>query len=227
MSDYDRFFSALTTALARLGLSLDAPVIDTLWRHFNLLLEANQRLNLTRITDPADAALRHYADSLSVIPFAAQHFPRATTILDLGTGGGFPALPLAVARPDWRLTAVDATAKKVTAVASFIDALALPNISAVQARTPQWKSAYRFDLVLARAVGAIAACLDAARPYVAAAGAIVCYKTARTPETELRAAHQWCRRTRWRALPPWDYTLHDGELPSPRRLMTFLREART
>jgi 16S rRNA (guanine527-N7)-methyltransferase len=224
MSDRDRFLAALTSALARINLTLSAPALDALWRHFTLLLEANQRLNLTRITDPVDAALRHYADSLAVIPFAVQHFPRATTLLDVGTGGGFPALPLAVARPDWRIIAVDATAKKVAAVASFIDALALTNISAVQARPPAWKSADRFDLVLARAVGAIAACLDAARPYVAPGGAIVCYKTAHAPDDELRAAHQWCRRTRWRALPPWDYTLHDGELPSPRRLLAFVKE---
>ncbi len=162
--DHDRFQTALVEATRAVGVALTDEQRGLMWEHFRLVVQANRQFNLTRITSAADAAVKHYADSLTLLaaPWIDADGGRPLRVLDVGTGAGFPAVPLAIARPDWRITAIDSTAKKVRFVAEAVGRLGLTNVEARHARAADLARSKqeRFDLVLLRAVSRIAAGLD-------------------------------------------------------------------
>jgi 16S rRNA (guanine527-N7)-methyltransferase len=185
----DGFDAALGEALAALELPLGSDARDRLYAHYERLVEANRQFNLTRITTPADAAVKHYADSLSLLATPWVDPARPLRVLDLGTGAGFPAVPLAIACPEWSITAIDGTGKKVRFVAECAGALGLAGLVARHARGEDLirGGGVRFDLVLVRAVGKVAPVLELSAPLLDRGGAVVFYKSAGADEEELRA----------------------------------------
>jgi 16S rRNA (guanine527-N7)-methyltransferase len=125
------FQSELQTAIASFGIeALTKDQTTQLLRHYAMLCRWNQRLNLTRITEPRAAARLHYAESL----FGARFIAGANTLLDIGSGAGFPAIPLAVARPDVLVTALEANQKKSLFLKEAKDELELVNLKVVTSR---------------------------------------------------------------------------------------------
>lgn len=115
------------------------------------LLAGNAVMNLTAITDPHEIILKHYVDSLC----AAKYLPQDKTVADVGCGAGFPTLPLALVRPDLRLTAIDSTDKRIAFVRETAAALGLENVTAVTARAEDAGAGEmrgKYDCVTARAV---------------------------------------------------------------------------
>ena len=174
---------------ARAGLTLSDSQHAQLSRYLDLLLEANQRMNLTRITDRAAAEVQHVGDALTLLP----HLPTgAIRIADVGTGGGVPGIPLAVARPDAGVVLVEATKKKAAFLASAVQALGMANVSVTDARAEDagQSAALRetFDVATARAVATLdwlaEWCLPLVKPK---AGKVLAMKGARAAE-ELPAA---------------------------------------
>src|SRR3954464_2135823 len=94
---------------ARAGLTLSDEQHALLARYLDLLLDANQRMNLTRIADRAAAEIQHVGDALTVLPFLPKD---AHKLIDVGSGGGVPGIPLAIVRPDARVTLLESTQKK-------------------------------------------------------------------------------------------------------------------
>ena len=120
------------------------------------MLEVNEHLNLTAITEPAAVILRHYIDALTLAPL----IPEGAAVADIGSGAGFPALPLCIARPDLRVTAIDGTGKRVRYMAETAELLGLSErFTALTlraedgARDPALRG--KFDVVTARAVAAM------------------------------------------------------------------------
>lgn len=148
--------------------------IEQLQRYRQELLDWNTRINLTAITDPQEVLIKHFLDSLSLL--AACDQPRAS-LLDIGSGAGFPGLPLKIIRPQWQVTLLEATGKKVTFLRHVIDTLQLENIVVVQGRAEELahKREYRaaFDIVTARAVAALPTLLEYCAPYCCIGGCIV------------------------------------------------------
>jgi 16S rRNA (guanine527-N7)-methyltransferase len=125
------FQSELETAISIFGIeALTEEQTTRLVRHYAMLCRWNQRLNLTRITEPREAARLHYAESL----FGASFIAGAHTLLDIGSGAGFPAIPLAVARPDVQVTALEANQKKSLFLKEAKDDLGLANLKVATAR---------------------------------------------------------------------------------------------
>ena len=119
--------------------------------HLKLIADANERMNLTRIQDPREAAIKHVVDSVS--PWRL--FAEAKTVIDAGTGAGFPGIPLAAALPDTRFLLADSTQKKAKFVEGAIQTLQLPNAEVSSDRAEDILRGTRFDLITARAVAPV------------------------------------------------------------------------
>lgn len=119
------------------------------------MLEVNQTMNLTAITDEKAIILRHFVDSVTI----SRYFPENARLIDVGCGAGFPTLPLAIFRPDLQITALDSTAKRIHYVSETARLLSLSNVTAIAGRAEEYAQtpAYReqFDAVTARAVAAL------------------------------------------------------------------------
>jgi 16S rRNA (guanine527-N7)-methyltransferase len=149
-----------------------------------LLLRANERLNLTRITEPHEVARLHLLDA--VAPVALLDRGGTKSAVDLGSGGGIPGIPLAIARPEVRWLLVDSVGKKATVLREFADALGLSNVSvsAERAETLGRSELHRerHDLVAARACAALPVLAELAMPLLAIGGALLAWKGPLTDE---------------------------------------------
>jgi 16S rRNA (guanine527-N7)-methyltransferase len=172
----------LADGAALLGVRLDGSQVDLLWRYAHMLRERNAHVNLTSIVSPEGILTLHMLDSLSV----ASHLGDAASVVDVGTGGGFPGIPLAVAFPDKRFTLIDGTQKKVRFVAEAIEQLDIRNATAIAARAENLPKERRFDAVMARAVATLAELVHNAGRLVAPGGRLLVMK-GRLPDEELRA----------------------------------------
>ncbi|URR36613.1 16S rRNA (guanine(527)-N(7))-methyltransferase RsmG [Thermosynechococcus sp. HN-54] len=151
-----------------------------LQRFYEAILEANRRVNLTRITEVDDFWEKHLWDSLrGILPWLqpTEGTPWGTKIqqvIDIGSGGGFPGVPVAIARADWSVTLLEATQKKVKFLQSLPQVLDLRNIH------PEWGRAEahgrRYDLALIRAVGDIRRCCAYGLPLLRSGGILVLYR---------------------------------------------------
>jgi 16S rRNA (guanine527-N7)-methyltransferase len=164
-----------------LGIDLTDAQADKLTAHLDLLDEWGARMNLTAIRDRPSQVTKHLLDSLSVRPFL-----RGERIADVGSGAGFPGIPLAILEPGRRFTLVESTGKKCRFLEHVRDALGLANVEVVQARAEAFRPAQRFDTVLARAVGPVAELVKLAGPLVAGGGRLLAMK-GRYPGEELDA----------------------------------------
>ncbi|BCW99752.1 MAG: ribosomal RNA small subunit methyltransferase G [Armatimonadota bacterium] len=150
----EAFGPELRGALDALGLELAPETWDLLERFALLVLDANARMNLTSVTDPRGMAIKHFADSLSLLRLA---LPERASVVDVGTGGGFPGVPLAIVRPDLEVILLDATQKKTRFLNDACRELALDNCKAVtgRAETLAHEPAFResFDVAVWRGLG--------------------------------------------------------------------------
>lgn len=176
--EQDEFENSVFTALSRWNMPISRDQVVRLRAHFDAMVEVNRAMNLTRITKPAEAAIKHYVDSLSVLSWADHRRVELGSVLDIGTGAGFPAVPLAIMRPQWSVTAIDATAKKVRFVRRTAEALGLTNLHIEHAHSAHWHPGRAFDLTVSRASGRLPRYLEQAVRLVAPSGWIIAYKTA-------------------------------------------------
>ncbi len=138
------------------------------------LLDWNTRFNLTAIKDPGEVLIKHFLDSLSLL--LAYDQPQAR-LLDIGSGAGFPGLPLKLARSQWQVTLLEATGKRVTFLRHMLEVLALENVEVVQGRAEDLghdaRYRGRYDIVTARAVASIGTLLEYSAPYCRRNGLII------------------------------------------------------
>ena len=173
--------SHLDAGSRELGIDLGQSQLDTLWRYACMLRERNAHVNLTSISSPAGILTLHMLDSLVLVP----HLGDARRIIDVGTGGGFPGIPLAVACPDREFTLIDGTQKKIRFVEEGIAALDIRNAQAVAARAEGF-AGKNYDAVVVRAVGKLADVLHNTVKLLAPNGRLLAMK-GRAPDDEIAA----------------------------------------
>ncbi len=178
--------------LAALGVTLDGDAKTKLASFLALLLAMNEQMNLTAITEPEAAWSRHALDALSLVPELAG-LPQGARILDVGSGGGVPGIPLAIARPDLRVTLLDATEKKVAFIRAAAAKVELKNVDAVSGRAEQVNLGRVFDVVVARAVAKISTLLGWTAPFAKKGGHLLFIKGERA-DAELAEAKADLRR---------------------------------
>ncbi len=168
--------TTLKERLVTLGFDLPPTIVEQLERFAAELLRWNQRRNLTSITERNDVLEKHLLDSLTVLPFARS----ASRLLDLGSGAGFPALPLKIACPTVEVVAVDAVGKKIDFQRHAVRTLGLKGYTAVHGRAESLSEhpACRdgFDLVTARALSSLVQVVRLAKPFLAPGGRLVAMK---------------------------------------------------
>ena len=168
---------------ASLGVELDDEALERFDRLAYLLIEQNKTMNLTAITDPDEVVIKHFADSISL--FKAVTPKTGAKILDLGTGAGFPGIPLLITRPDLDLTMVDSTAIMLGYVARTVEDLGLEaathHARAEEAgKKPEYREQY--DIVCSRAVAALNVLSEYCLPFVKVGGVFVAMKSAKAEE---------------------------------------------
>lgn len=151
---------------------------DVARRFVTLLLAANRQLNLTRVTNPDDIARLHLLDSLAALPILDAVTP--SEVVDLGSGGGLPAIPLAIARPRIHWTLVDSVARKAAALQAIADALGLANVTVVaeraetMGRDPRHRE--RYAMATARACASLPVLAELALPLLKIGGSLLAWK---------------------------------------------------
>lgn len=157
------------------------------------IVEGNRQVNLTRITEPAGFWEKHLWDSLSGLapwyePQKPDWLPTVKQVIDIGTGGGFPGLPIAISRPRWHVTLLDSTRKKITFLETLCEQLGLSNTAflAERAETVGRDPTHRaqYDLALVRAVGPASTCAEYALPLLKKSGFAVLFRGQWTDDEE-------------------------------------------
>lgn len=178
MINKSEFSEKLASALTKNSLGEFAlqSIIDKLYALAERMLSVNEYMNLTAITDIDGVILKHYVDSLTV----AKYIPEGASVIDVGCGAGFPSLPLAIARSDLRITALDSTAKRINYINESADLLDLPSITAIAARaedlanTAEYREKY--DISCARAVARLNVLCELCLPFVKVGGSFIAMK---------------------------------------------------
>lgn len=155
---------------------LNAASLEKLSALIDQTVSVNEKMNLTAITNVEDFILKHIADSATII----KDIPSGARLLDVGTGGGFPALPIAILRPDVSVYALDSTAKKLKHIEDMASLLELSNIKTVNGRAEELGKSVnyreRFDVVTARAVSALNILSELCVPFVKLGGVFISMK---------------------------------------------------
>ena len=152
-------------------------------RYAEMLRERNEKINLTAITEPEEVKVKHFLDSCS----AAELLPGGASVLDIGSGAGFPGLPLKIVRPDLTVTLLDSVNKKVAFMNDVVAELKLSGVTAVHARIEDFPHKGEYDAVVSRAVAELSTLAEYALPFVKIGGAFIAYKSEKA-ESEAEAA---------------------------------------
>ncbi len=167
--------------LSEKGIVLSPKQLDQFDKYFHMLVEWNDKMNLTTILEEKEVYEKHFYDSLT-IAFAFKFNDQS--VLDIGTGAGFPAIPLKIVYPNLKLTVMDSVAKKLTFIKAVVDELELTDVTIVADRAENYiaKKREQFDVVTARAVAQLNVLMELAVPYVKKDGFFIALKGAKGME---------------------------------------------
>ena len=166
-------------------IPFDRKVSDCFSVFYNMLLETNKVMNLTAVTEPQEVELKHFIDSLAAYEIIKEHVltqnpDQRIRVLDIGTGAGFPGLPLAFVLPEADFVLADALNKRIGFIQSVIDKLGLSNVTAIQGRAEdlgQGHDRESFDFCVSRAVADMSVLLEYCLPMVKKNGMAILYKS--------------------------------------------------
>ena len=184
------------------GLSISEEQVNMLFRYYEILVEWNERMNLTSITEFEDVVVKHFLDSALILSsgweevdrsFSSLISKQSVRLLDVGTGAGFPGLVLAILRPSWEVTLLDSLNKRVEFLNSVVSELGLSHVHAIHGRAEDFgrDASHRlsYDLVVSRAVADLRLLLEFCLPFVSEDGFFVSYKGPKFEEELSSSAH--------------------------------------
>ena len=161
--------------------------LEQFYKYMNLLIEWNEKINLTAIIEPKEIILKHFIDSLTIIKYMEPN----KTLIDIGTGAGFPGIPVKILRKDLKITLLDSLNKRIKFLNEVIEKLSLKNITTTHARIEEYakNKEYRekFDIATSRAVANLTTLTEYMLPMVKVKGKAICMKGADIDEEMLKS----------------------------------------
>lgn len=181
------FNEKLLEKLNKIQLNVNDEVLNKFWVYMTNLLEWNEKINLTAITDEDDIILKHFIDSLTIL----EYIPEKSNVIDVGTGAGFPGIPLKIVREDINMTLMDSLNKRITFLNEIINKLGLKKINAIHSRAEELakmpEHREKYDIAVSRAVANLSTLSEYMIPFVKVGGKCICMKGSNIEE-ELKTA---------------------------------------
>ncbi len=172
-----------TEELRKFNIELNDIAVNRFDKYAEMIIEWNKKFNLTAITNPDDIVIKHFTDSLSILSYL--NFEKNQSLIDVGTGAGFPGIPLLIANPDINVTFLDSTGKKISFIENVLSELDLKGNTIIgRAEETANKKEYResFDFCTARAVANLRELSECCLPFVKVNGTFISMKSAKTDE---------------------------------------------
>lgn len=174
--DFDSFKKEMNINLMALNLKLDDSQIKNFYDFMNLLIEKNKVMNLTGITEPKEVILKHFIDSLTVLKYINEN----DNIIDVGTGAGFPGIPLKIAENSLEITLLDSLNKRINFLNELIEKINLNKVKTIHGRAEDFgqdfKYREKYDVAVSRAVAPLNVLLEYMLPFVKVGGKCICMK---------------------------------------------------
>ena len=174
--DIIEFKKIMNEYASEIDIAFNDKQIEQFYKYMNLLLEWNEKINLTAITEKKDVILKHFIDSLTISKYIEEN----STLVDIGTGAGFPGIPIKIYRPDVKVTLVDSLNKRINFLNEIISELELKDINTIHSRVEEFgkNKRYReqFDIVTARAVANLIVLSEYLLPLTKIDGKCICMK---------------------------------------------------
>ncbi|MFR0823594.1 MAG: 16S rRNA (guanine(527)-N(7))-methyltransferase RsmG [Clostridia bacterium] len=172
--DFISFYKEMTEKLKKIGIVIKEEEANQFYKYMQLLLEWNQKMNLTAITEPEEVVNKHFIDSMTI----KKHIKDNQDIVDVGTGAGFPGIPLAIMQSGSQFTLVDSLNKRITFLEKVKKEIDLVNIKNVHSRVEDFAKNYResYDVATSRAVAGLPILLEYLLPLVKIGGKCICMK---------------------------------------------------
>ena len=174
--EFEEFKEKFKNHLSIINKTITDEQILKFYRYMELLLEWNEKINLTAITNPEDIILKHFIDSLTI----EEYINKGESLVDVGTGAGFPGIPITIYRDDINVTLVDSLNKRINFLNIVIEELKLEKIKAIHSRAEEFgknvKYREKFDVSTSRAVAKLNVLLEYMKPLVKVGGKCICLK---------------------------------------------------
>ena len=173
--EYNNFKKELLYKMKKIDIELTEKQVKQFYNYMNLLIEWNNKINLTAITEPKEIILKHFVDCATINKFIDEN-----KVIDIGTGAGFPGIPLKIINEDLEITLADSLNKRIKFLDIVIETLELNKIETIHARAEELakNKKYRqsYDIVVSRAVAALNVLLEYTTPFIKVGGKVICMK---------------------------------------------------